>query len=334
MSKGWASPVCAAILCLALGAFGQAAEQPYYKGKTIRLIVPYPPGGGSDIFARLVAQNMPEHIPGEPTIIVQNVPGGSAIIGMNYLYNIAKPDGLTFGHTSVQGIRDQLLGSPGVKFDYAKFDYVGNGGPQYQLFAIRADLPYKSLEDLKKAEKPLFVAAQSQGSTPSILARLLAHEGYKAKAVYGYQGTGPSLQAVLAGEADATMLVSHQAIRVEDKIRPLFWVAEKSPPWMEVPNLQELPFTSTTRSFVTALTAPATLARAFLAPPQTRRDALGILQKAFEETAKDPEFIAQAEKIQVPVQWKNAADTKALYMQVLTMPPQAAAAFKKLMEAR
>lgn len=334
MCERLASLAFTAIFFLALGAsVGKPAEEPYYKGKAIRLIVPYPPGGGSDLFSRLVAQTMTKHIPGKPSMIVQNVPGGGAIIGMNYLYHIAKPDGLTIGHTSVQGIRDQLLGSAGVKFDFSKFEYLGNGGPQFQLFAIRADLPYESLEDLKRAEKPIFVAAQSKGSTPSIIARLLAHEGFNVKAVHGYQGTGPTIQAVLAGEADATMFVSHQAIQVKDKIRPLFWVASKSPPWTDVPNLQELPFTSTTRAFVTALTAPATLARAFLAPPHTGKDALAILQKAFEDTTKDPQFIAQAKKTRVPVEWKSAHDTKALYMQVLTMPPQAAAAFKKMMES-
>ena len=134
---------------------------------------------------------MPKHIPGKPSIVVQNILGASGIVALNYLYNIAKPDGLTIGHTSVPGVRDQLVGAEGVKHDFSKFEFVGSGGPTLQLFAIRSTLPYKTFEDLKKAKKTIFMAAGSVASTQAVIAGILQHEGVKIKVIPGYRGSAP-----------------------------------------------------------------------------------------------------------------------------------------------
>jgi len=307
-----------------------AADKPYYEGKNIRILIPYSPGGTSDIFARLLARYMSQFIPGNPAIIVQNMPGGGGLVTMNYLYNIAKPNGLTFGHTSVPGVRDQLIGNPGVKFDFRKFDYLGSGGPTYQVFAMREALPYKTLGEMKKAKKTVFIGIGSKGSTTSIVTGILKREGFNVKGVSGYRGSAPRSAAVIKGEVDATLFESVTATREQKNLRGFFWVASKAKLWNDLPNLSELPFSDTTRSLLSAVTTPVNLAHTFLAPPNTPPERLKILRQAFEKTVKLPEFVAKANQIHMPVEWLSAKETKAKALVVLDTPPEGVAALRKI----
>ena len=318
-------------LVFILGTSTAAWSDDFYKGKTLRLIVPYPPGGGTDTFSRLVARNMPSYIPGKPTIVVQNILGASGIVALNYLYNIAKPDGLTIGHTSVPGVRDQLVGAAGVKHDYATFEYIGSGGPTLQLLAIRTALPYKSYADLKKADKPIFMAAGSVASTQAVLAAILRHEGVPIKVVTGYRGSAPRVQALVKGEADGTTVILMQIKQEKESLRPIFWVSVKGPELTDLPRLEELPLSAETRSFIKAVTAPLTAARTFLAPPKTPKDRLLILQKAFKQTVNSAEFLKVANKLNLGVRYYTAKETRDLYMSVLNTPPEAVATLKRLL---
>lgn len=321
------------ILFLAYGLTGTSlwASENFYQGKTLRIIVTSAPGGGSDLISRILAQTMSQYIPGKPKIIVQNIPGGGNIIGMNYIYVIAKPDGLTFGHTSVPGVRDQLLSAPGVKFDYRKFDYVGNAGPSLQVFSIRASLPYKSLEDLRKSKKTIFVAAGSKGSTTSVISRILAQNGFPIKAVTGYRGSAPRVSAMLKGEVDATIVNYWQAQNEKESITPLFWIGAKGAKLAHLPNLEELPLSAETQSFTKAITIPVSLARSFLAPPKTDPKALGILQKAFKQAVESEAYVHRATSLNFPVEYKSPEETKALYLKVLDISPKSAALLEKIM---
>lgn len=308
-----------------------AAEKPFYEGKNLRILIPYAPGGTSDIFSRMLAKYMARFIPGNPSIIVQNMPGGGGLIGMNYLYNIAKPDGLTVGHTSVPGARDQLIANPGVKFDFTKFEYMGSGGGSHQVFAIRGGLPYKNLNELKNAEKTIFIAVGSKGSTSSVVTGILAREGFKVKGITGYRGSAPRSAAVLKGEVDATLFEAVTALRERNQITPFFWVAAKAKEWKQLPDLGQLPFSNITKSFLSAVTTPVNLARTYLLPPKTPKEQLQILQQAFERTVKMPEFTAQAEKINLPVHWRSADETKAMTVAVLDTPPEGVAALREIL---
>ena len=319
-------------LVFVLGTSTAAWSDDFYEGKSIKLIVPYPPGGGTDTFSRLVARYMPTYIPGKPTIIVQNILGASGIVALNYLYNIAKPDGLTIGHTSVPGVRDQLVGAEGVKHDYATFEYIGSGGPTLQLLAIRSALPYKSYADLKKADKTLFMAAGSVASTQAVLAAILRHEGVPIKVVTGYRGSAPRVQALVKGEADSTTVILMQIKQEKESLRPIFWVSVKGPELTDLPRLEELPLSAETRSFIKAVTAPLTAARTFLAPPKTPKDRLRILQKAFEQTIKSDEFMKVATKLNLGPRYFSAKETRDLYVSVLNTPPKSVATLKRILK--
>src|SRR5437764_4920598 len=125
-----------------------AAAQPNFAGKTLTIIVGYKPGGGYDATARMLARHLPQHIPGKPTVIVQNMPGGNSIIAANHIYNVAKPDGLTIGTFNRNLPIAQLTRLAGVKFDITKFQWIGSAANESTILAIRSDLPYKSFQEL------------------------------------------------------------------------------------------------------------------------------------------------------------------------------------------
>src|SRR5438067_12969882 len=132
----------------ALGALPLAAAAQSFAGKTVTIVVGYKPGGGYDATARMLARHLPDHLPGKPTVIVQNMPGGNSIIGANHMYNVAKPDGLTIGTFNRNLPIAQLTKVQGVKFDMLKFAWIGSAANEATILAIRNDLPYKNFEEL------------------------------------------------------------------------------------------------------------------------------------------------------------------------------------------
>jgi tripartite-type tricarboxylate transporter receptor subunit TctC len=137
-----------------LTTFAGASSHEFFKGKTIRLVVGNSAGGAMDDWDRFVAQHLGRHIPGGPEIVVQNMPGAGAIVAANYVYNVAKPDGLTLGLINPANYVDQLMGSKEVKFDWPKFSWIGSPERIDQVLFIRTDIPYKTLNDLRNATDP------------------------------------------------------------------------------------------------------------------------------------------------------------------------------------
>jgi len=150
--------VCSLIaLCALFAHFSQRelqAAAPYYEGKVISIIVGFTPGGGYDRLSRILAKHLPEFIPGKPTILVQNVPGAGSMIAANQLYNLSKPDGLTIGIFNRGLPFAQLLKAEGVKFDLAKYSWLGSAAVETATLALRSDLPFKTVDDILKAKDP------------------------------------------------------------------------------------------------------------------------------------------------------------------------------------
>src|ERR671925_201227 len=147
------------VLALLAALVAVPAYAQYYAGKTVTIVVGYKTGGGYDATARLLARHLPKHIPGKPTIIVQNMPGANSMIAANHVYNVAKPDGLTIGTFNRNLPIAQLTKVQGVKFDMTKFAWIGSAASEATILAIRADLPYKSFAELKNAKEPVIVGA-------------------------------------------------------------------------------------------------------------------------------------------------------------------------------
>ena len=137
---------------------------PYYEGKVLKMIVGFTAGGGYDRMTRLLAKHLPKHIPGKPTILVENMEGASSIIASNHLYNIAKPDGLTIGTFNRALPFAQVIKLEGVKFDITKFAWIGSSAVEGTVFTLRNDLPYKTAEDLKTVKTPINMGCSGAGT--------------------------------------------------------------------------------------------------------------------------------------------------------------------------
>jgi len=175
------------------------AQAPFYQGKTIRIVVGFAAGGAVDLWARVVASYWPKYIPGNPDIVVQNMPGGSTMIAANYVYGVAKPDGLTLASIAPALYFDQLIGRKEVQFDWTKF--IGSPEQIDELLFIRADAPYKTLEDIRKAAEPPRCAATGPASATYYFPKLLENVfGLKFNIVTGYPGGAEADLAIEKGE--------------------------------------------------------------------------------------------------------------------------------------
>jgi len=183
------------------------AQNPFYQGKTITVIAAASAGSAYDLYARLTAQFMAKHIPGNPNFIVQNMPGAGSIIGTNYIYGLAKNDGTVIGAIQPSIYFNQLLKQPEVKYDWAKFTWLGSSDKSDHLLYMRADLPYKSLADVRRAKEPPKCGSTGAGTSGSYLPKLLEETlGTKFAIVSGYQGGGEIDLAVERGELQCRAL--------------------------------------------------------------------------------------------------------------------------------
>ena len=194
------------LLCLFCGSLLpadnlNAQAEPFYKGQTLRVIVAFTPGGAYDTWARMITKHLDKYIPGNPTIVVQNMPGAGSISAANYFTSVAKPDGLTIGLISSALYFDQLIGRKEVNFDWSKFTWIGTPERTSEMLYIRADAPFKTIEDLRKATDPPKCGATGIGSTDYYFPKLLEDAlGAKFNVVVGYQGAADIDLAVEKGE--------------------------------------------------------------------------------------------------------------------------------------
>ncbi|MEK7334352.1 MAG: tripartite tricarboxylate transporter substrate-binding protein, partial [Candidatus Binatota bacterium] len=190
-----------ALLPLLLWSSNLNAQTPFYEGKTVRIVVGSLPGGPFDTWARTLAQHMGKYIPGNPRFIVQNMPGAGSMIAANYVYTVATPDGLTLGSVQAALYLEQLTGRKEVQFDWAKFAWIGNPEPVDRLLYMRADTPYKTLEDIRKASEPPRCGSLGPGTVVHYFPRLLEDAlGLKFNLVVGYGGAADIHLAVERGE--------------------------------------------------------------------------------------------------------------------------------------
>src|SRR6266581_2926887 len=171
-SKRWVT-IALLIGFVTMTAIGAAAQEPFYKGKTVRIVVGFTAGGGFDAYSRALARHMPRHIPGNPTIVVENMPGAGSLISANYLYKIAKPDGLTIGHFIGGVLLAQALGQKGAEFDARRFEYVGAPAYEHPVCAMTKASGITSLDHWFASPSPVKLGGVAPGSTPDSNVRAL-----------------------------------------------------------------------------------------------------------------------------------------------------------------
>jgi len=307
------------------------AAAPFYEGKTLKIIVGHGAGGGYDRMARLMAKYLPKYIPGKPVALVEFVPGASGLIAANQIYNITKPDGLTIV-TVDRGLPiAQLLKAEGVRFDAAKFSWIGSAAVEATVLCIRSDLPYKTFEDLLRAKEPLHLGSVGPANTshqfPILLKEFL---GLKINLVI-YPASAESMLAIERKEADgrAGSYSSLKPFIERGLVRPVIRGRVVESGIENLPVDEDLTKDLKGKAIMAMRSAGDLMGRPFVAPPGSPPEAMAILREAFSKVAKDPELRQEAEKFMMTVEYVPAEECLKVVNFVLSQPDDIAREFSK-----
>lgn len=313
-------------------AFGQAA--PFYKDKTIRIIVGFTSGGLYDQYARLLARHMGKYIPGNPNIIVQNMPGAGSLTSTNYVYGVAKPDGLTLGMPGSGIYLDQMLGRKEATFDVRTLHWLGSVDQRDLLLYMKADAPWKSIEDIMSSKEAPKCGSTGTSDFTTIINNILEETlGAKLQEVRGYPGGVEIDLALEKGEIHCrgTGITTHFARE------PYFtWHksgfdrhivqtgAKKDPRLADAPVLIELMDKKKTpalsRNIAKVLLASATLGRPIMTTPGTPADRVAILREALMKTVKDPALVEEAKKSRLDLEVLTGREVETQIRDVMNQP--------------
>ena len=331
-------------LTIAWFGVGRAQQSSFYKDKTIRIIVGFTSGGLYDQYARLLARHMGKYIPGNPNIIVQNMPGAGSLTSTNYVYSVAKPDGLTLGMPGSGIYLDQLLGRKEANFDVGKLVWLGSIDQRDLVLYSKADAPWKSIEDVLASKEQPKCGATGTSDLTSILTSILDETiGAKFQEVRGYPGGVEIDLALEKGEIHCrgTGITTHFARE------PYFtWHktgfdrhivqtgAKKDPRLPDAPTLLELMDKRKTSAFsrnvAKVMLVSATLGRPMMTTPGTPSDRIKILRDAYLKAFNDPEAVQEAKKSRLDLQALPGAEVEAQIREVMNQPKDVIERVKKL----
>ncbi|HEV8723377.1 MAG TPA: tripartite tricarboxylate transporter substrate-binding protein [Candidatus Binatia bacterium] len=320
------------------------AQTAFYQGKTITIIVSTKAGDVYDLYPRLVAEFMPKYIPGNPNIIIQNVAGAAGLIGTNQLYNTAKADGLTFGATYPALYFEQLAKRPEVKFDWTKFIWIGSTVSSNSLMYMRADTPYKTIEDVRAASTPPKCGATGVTSSAYYMPKLLEDAiGTKFDIVSGYVAGQDIDLAVERGEVVCRAFTVNAYFarepfitwRKKNFVRVLYQTGGKRDPRLkDVPLFNELTekykTAESVRRLAKVILAADEFGRPLVFPPGVPADRVKIIRDAFNKTIHDPALLAEAERRRLDIDPSTGEELDALAKEVMTATPDTVEKVKKL----
>jgi tripartite-type tricarboxylate transporter receptor subunit TctC len=336
------------ISLFALPCLGQTSgAKAFYEGKTIQMLVAAGPGATTDISARLVGRFLGRHVPGNPNVIVQNVPGAGGVIAANQLYNLTKPDGLTLLAVTRSNYLDQMVGKPEVKFDFRKFDWIGSFNQAPMMIACRSDTPYKTIAAIRAARTPPRFGQAGTGSISYVFANLISKTlDMKIKNVLGY-GSGREIDLGMErGEADCRATSDITVIRPPwNRWVKENWVTfvvqqgpEKSRLLPPVPTVADLasPDARPFLNLMNVMLAYTEFDRPYTAPPGLPKERLQLLRESFEKMLKDPEFGAEAKKL---VDWDGTSYLTGEQLQkkievTVNQPPDVIKRIKEILEEK
>jgi tripartite-type tricarboxylate transporter receptor subunit TctC len=304
---------------------GADPVEDFYKGKTISFVIGYSPGGGYDVYARLVARFMGEHIPGKPQIVPRNMPGASSRVAAAYVYNVAPKDGTVLATGDQSLSVAQAMGEK-LQFDTTKFIYIGNPSAENNTTVTWHTSPVKTIEDAKKQEVPM---GATGGSTSSQYPRAMnAVLGTKFKVIIGYPGGNDINLAMERGEVagrGSNSWASWKATRPDwlrdKKINILVQIGlKKAPDLPDVPLLMDLASNPEDRAVLQLLSAPSGIGRPIFTTPGVPEDRVKALRAAFEATIKDPAFIEEAKKAQLEVDPVSGEELQKIVNDIIATP--------------
>jgi tripartite-type tricarboxylate transporter receptor subunit TctC len=317
------------MLALAAGRTPALADpvEDFYRGRTITLIVGYTVGGGYDVYARVLARHMSRHIPGNPSIVPQNLAGAGSLRSANYLYNAAPKDGTAIGTFGRGMAMEPLIGTSSTQFDATRFGWLGSGTSEVSICVTWRDSPVKTWADM--LSKNFTVGGEGSGADPDIYAIVVRNVfGVKLRLVAGYPGSAEVALAIERREVDGRCGWSWSSLRLQrpDWIRdkqvniPVQLSLEKSPELPDVPLIMDFATTERQRQILRLVFSRQTMARPFVAPPGIPEDRKQALRAAFDKTMADPEFLAEAKARGLDVNPVSGADIDRLIRELYQTP--------------
>ncbi|MFC1814364.1 Bug family tripartite tricarboxylate transporter substrate binding protein [Thermodesulfobacteriota bacterium] len=294
----------------------------FYRGKTMRFVVPFSPGGGYDTYARILASVLEKKLGCD--VIVINKPGGGGLVAINNLYDSPRKDGLTISMGPESLPFAQAIGASGVRFDSRKFGWLASIFKDIRFVMVDVDAPYKSIEELKKLERPkAAVTSITSPAGPSLIVALELLNMENAKIVAGYPGSSEVLLAVKRGEADFCVQSKSHLLKKDPFVRPLVLIEEKrDPDFPNIPTASEIVAMTPEKKRIQEIIALGQASgRAVITPPGVSNEKIRFLQKVVFASLKDPEFIKKTQKVGLRLNPLTGEETAVLVEKALKVSP-------------
>ena len=326
-------------------AFASSADsQDFYKNKTIRIVVGFSPGGGMDLYARAIGRHLGGNIPGNPSVIVENMPGAGSLIAANHLYNQVKPDGLTIGSWIGGLVLQQVIGQQrGIEFDARKFEWIGLPAGDSSSCAVTKTGGVTNADQWFAAKVPVKIGAMAPGSVTSDIPKILKSALHlPIQIVEGYKGTAEIRMAADSGEVDGgcwgwetIKIMWQKGIETGNTKVLIQMLPKKHPDLPDVPNALDLAKTDDARQLIkTGIIDPATMVRALTLPPATPKDKVKILRDAFMATMKDPKFLAEAKTAQLDISPMPGQEVEKIVQGFFTLQPSVVAKLRDVVMSK
>lgn len=319
-------------------AFGQAN---FYEGKTIRFVVGFTAGGGYDLYTRTLGRHLGKHITGNPTIIVENMPGAGSMISANYTFKAAKPDGLTVGHFIGGLFLQQLLGKPGIEFDAGRFEFVGVPGQDNFIIGVHKSTGITDVEKWLASKQMVKFGGVASGSGSDDVPNILkATIGLPLQLVSGYKGTADVRLAFNSGEVaglsnswESTKSTWRKELDSGELIPVLQATIKPHPDLTKLPMALSYAKTDEAKKLIsTVARVHGPSVRPYALPPKTPKDRVQLLRKAFMDTMKDPEFLAEAKKANLDINPEDGATLESNVKEILKLEPALIAKLKEILK--
>ena len=306
-----------------------AAGAEFYAGKTIDIVVSSDTGGGYDTYSRLLARHMSQHVPGHPTMVVQNMPGGGGLRSAQFVYSVAPKDGTSLGNIRSSTMLDAALGIRGGEIDPTKYEWIGSLASDTDVCSFWHTAGVRSFEDLTKKEVVVGASGKSAQnySFTNAINNIL---GTKMKIVLGYKGAADRILALERGELQgncgingSTITSSWPQLIAEGKLIPVVQSGLKPYPALaKVPLTQSFAKTDEQKRILNTIFSQMDVARTYAFPPGTPKDRVSGITKAFVATTKDPAFLADAKKVKVDIDLRSGDNVNAIMRDMMELSPE------------
>lgn len=318
-----------------------SAQEDFYKGKIIRIVVGFPAGGGFDTYSRVIARHIGKHIPGYPTIIVENMAGAGSLITANHLYKVAKPDGLTVGNFIGGLIMQQLLGGQGIEFDARKFEWVGVPVKDNVVCALTKASGITNIDQWMASKVPVKMGGSAPGSTTDDVVKVLkAALALPAQLVTGYKGTADIRLAADGGEIaggcwawESIKVTWRKGLDSGEVNVVLQNVPKPHPDLPKVPLAINLAKTDEARKLIrVGIHDASAITRPYMLPPGTPKERVQLIRKAFQETLKDREFLDEAKKSKIDVDPVTGEEVERIIDGLFKLEPSLVTKLKEILK--